>query len=288
MSVVRFSRRTASALTLLALLSLPGPAVAQEASLEPAQPSSAPSAAPAASSPDGSWNVVAFDPWGEGLVEPLPQSTLIISLLGERLLEGASGCGRFTGGWFLEDGAMSMSVSPTGFLGCSEAQTGEAIGLESAIAAVSGWRPSESGVELVDAAGVARVVLEREQVPDNSGAWSVIRYQRPNGKLAEATADDPMILELHSDGTLSGTSGCRLLEGVYVFEGANATIGPLETVGLPCEGDLGRAERRLLRALGEVAYWRRDDDTLRLFDAFDVLLVELMAVEAGPADEVGS
>ena len=42
-----------------------------------------------------------------------------------------------------------------------------------------------------------------------------------------------------------------------------------------------RAERQLLRALGEVIYWERTGDTLSLNDGFDELLVEPLVVREG-------
>jgi len=270
-----------------ALLLVPLSVSAQEGSPTPVvEPSPTPiaSAVPLATSPDGQWTVAAFDPWEAGLIEPRRGSELLLALLDDGRLEGQTGCGRFNGGWSLEDGWLRLGTAPTGFVDCGEKQTEEAIGLTAALDAVAGWAPTSSGIELLDANGATRLVLAREMLAEPTGAWSVTRYRRPNGRLVEAVPERPMRLELGADGSLAGSTGCRLLEGGYRRDGASVIIGPVETVGLPCEGDDRKAERQLLRALGEVVYWERDNGSLAFKDGFDELLVELVPEAASPED----
>ena len=271
-------RRAGFTMAVAAMLLAPtSPAMAQDPSAEPA---AGPTVAPSLpATPEGRWTVTSFDPWGEGTVEPLRPGELVMSLLADGQLEGTTGCGRYLGGWAFEAGVLRLGVSPTGHLGCAEAETGEAIAFEAALNSVSAWRPSASGLELLDANGGVRVALAAA-ASDPSGAWDVISYRRPNGRMTEPPADTPMWLDVRPGGQLDGSTGCRLLEGVYQRDGASLIIGPVETVGLPCEGETRRAERQLLRALGEVIYWKREGQTLSLSDGFDEVLVELTVREA--------
>lgn len=270
-------RRFAVAATMLALVALPVPALAQDTETSPVPATSAVEAGPA-----GTWQVVAFDPWGEGLIEPLPGSTMTVGLLGDGRLQGETGCGRYNGGWALDDEVLGLAISPTGYFGCGDAETEEAIGFSVAIDAVVGWSATDSGIELFDVAGTPRLVLQPVVVAEPTGAWTVARYRRPNGVMTEPLPGRPMSLELADVGVVSGSTGCRLLEGEYFRDGSTIIIGPVETVGLPCEGDDRKAERQLLRALGDVIYWVRSGDTLSLNDGFDELLVELVTA-ADPA-----
>ncbi len=88
---------------LVALLC--GPVVAQDASL-------APEASPtlAAESLEGAWDVLSFDAWGEGLVEPRVGTTLTAVFLPDGRLEGETGCGTYFGGYTLENGRLGMGV----------------------------------------------------------------------------------------------------------------------------------------------------------------------------------
>ena len=225
--------------------------------------------------------MVAYDAWEQGLAEPLPGSSLTLALLADGQLEGETACGRFDGGWFYEGEELFLGVAPSGNLGCGEQQLAEAIGLSTALGASTRWQAAGTGLELLDGTGATRVVLEALKIGDPAGEWSVARYRRPNGNLVEPLPDGPMSLTLVEDGSLEGSTGCRLLLGEYRYQGSGLTVGPLEAEGLPCEGDAARAERQFLRALGESVYWEQVDDALTLFDGFDEPVVELMrAAEA--------
>jgi len=224
-------------------------------------------AMPAVTSPEGAWVVAAFDAWEQGLVEPLPGSLLRISLLADGQLQGETACGRFTGGWTWAGDELFAGIAPTGFLGCADAQTGEATGLNTAIAAIVAWQPGDAGgIELLDGGGTTRVVLRPLMAGDPVGSWLVSRFRRPNGEWAEPVPDNAMDLTLYADGTLEGSTGCRFLFGRYTFDAGDITIGPFETEGLPCEDEVARAERRFIRALGETTTWERSESTLTLSD----------------------
>lgn len=262
--------------------------MAQDPTPEPsslAMPTDAP--APLVTSPDGAWVVVAYDAWEQGLAEPLPDSRLTLTLLADGQLEGETACGRFAGGWWRDGDELSMGVAPTGNLGCGEKKAAEAIGFSTALAASTRWQATDAGIELLDSTGATRVLLETLSLGDPTGDWNVSRYRRPNGKLVEPVPGSPMSLTLVDDGTIEGSSGCRLLLGEYRSQGAGITLGPLEVEGMPCEGDEARAERQLMRALGDVVYWEQDGDELTFLDGFDEPLVELVRViDPAAASEV--
>lgn len=270
------------------LLALPALAVAQDEPAQPsptAEPSPAAEPTPPASSappagPEGRWEVVALDGYGEGLAEPVEAGELTLWLLDDGLAEGTTGCGRFNAGWSLAEGHLSLGVAPTGHLGCSERKTAEAVAFSVALDSVAAWRPVDDGLELLDEAGRVRVVLAPVLALDPSGEWTVRSYARANGSLAEPAPDAPMAVVLETDGSISGSTGCRPFVGSYVREGQAITIGPVETVGAGCDQPRRRPERRLLAALGEAYHWQREGRVLTLLDAFDQPLLVLEA--AGP------
>ncbi|MEX1343694.1 MAG: META domain-containing protein, partial [Candidatus Limnocylindrales bacterium] len=268
-----------TAVLVLVLALAPAAAIAQEVSPEPS-PAPAESTPAVATSPMGAWLVTAFDAWQTGLTEPLPESVLRLSFLADGRLQGETACGRFNGGWSGEGRELFAGVAPTGFLGCADAQTGEAIGLSTALEAVVGWQADElGGLALLDASGATRLLLEPLQVGDPTGEWLVTRYRRANGEWAEPVPDRPMELRLQPDGLLEGSTGCRLLLGEYRFDAGDITIGPFDVEGLPCEGDVGRAERRLLRALGTVTTWEQGGDSLTLSDETQPVVELVRALE---------
>ncbi len=285
------SRRLAAFAAACMVASFAGVVVAQESSptLNPepipassVTPSLAPSVAPAEARPEGDWDVSVFDPWGGGFVEPRPDTTLTVSFLSEGRLEGETGCGTYFGGYLLDGGQIDMHVVSKGPDPCGVKRTEEAVAFSVALDAVASWQPALTGLELIDEGGAVRVVLEPALEEGISGDWIAERYTRANGKPAEPLPDSPITITFAGDGSVRGSTGCRLLEGLYASESDQILVAPIETVGLPCEGGERRQERRLLRILDEVVLWERTGASLVLSDGSAVPLLELRSTE--PAD----
>ena len=86
---------------------------------------------------------------------------------------------------------------------------------------------------------------------------------------------------LADDGSFTGDTGCRQLEGSYTVEADRIVIAPIVIVGLPCDGQdlrpLQRQDRRLLALLDEAVAWRRSGETLTLADGAGSAILELRA-----------
>jgi heat shock protein HslJ len=274
--LVVISRRLFAATITSAIVLYPGASLAQDESAEPPPTAEPSAAAEQITTPVGDWTVTALDPWEQGMAEPLPGSALTLTLLEDGQLEGETACGRFTGGWSSDGAELFMGVAPTGNLGCGEQERAEAVGLSTALGAVTSWHATDGAIELRDALGTTRVVLGPLSLGDPTGEWSVVRFRRPNGEPREPQSDGPMSLVLAASGAVDGSSGCRALVGEYSLDGTGLTLGPLEVLGAVCEQPLARAERQLLQALGAVVYWRQAEDSLVLLDGFDEPVVELV------------
>ncbi len=148
-----------------------------------------------------------------------------------------------------------------------------------AVEAVTGWRPAAGGVQLLDEGGRVRLVLARADEMGLPGSWLAVRYVRANGELIEPLADFPIRITFDADGSLSGTSGCRLLEGRFTSERDQVVLAPVDVVGLPCEGDVRSQERRLLRIFEQVIFWQRDGFGLVLADGDGTPLLELRRMD---------
>ena len=239
----------------------------------------------------GVWNVLAFDAWNDGLVEPRAGTTLTAVFLTDGRLEGSTGCGTYVGGYSLDGERLGMGIISKGPDPCDVQTTEEAVEYSVALEAVASWRPAADGAdgadgaELLDEAGAVRVVLARSGDADVSGDWTATRYARANGKSAEPLADQPIFVTFGEDGRLGGSTGCRLLGGLYSSQADQVVIAPVETAGLPCEGDVKAQERRLLRIFEQVVFWQRQGERLVLADASGAPLLELVAVEGSPEAE---
>jgi heat shock protein HslJ len=273
-------RRLSLVVSACLVLAVAGPAAAQDGAAGPS-----PSAVPVEISPSGSWEVLAFDAWGDGLVAPRPDTRLTLSLLAGGRLEGLTGCGGYFGGYSVDGEFIGLGIISKGFDECGPRKTEEAVAFSVALEAVSGWRPSAdgAGLELVDDRGQVRLSARRDPDGDFTGDWLVTEYARANGELTTPLADRPMRLTLAPDGGASGSTGCRFFDGEYRRDGERVVIGPIEPIGPACDGPERRPARRFLAAMGEVAYWQRESDTLTLSDAFREPLIVARAVVPTPA-----
>jgi heat shock protein HslJ len=243
------------------------------------------SAAPLDVRPEGTWVATAYDTWGEGLVAPLRGSTLTVSLLSAGRLEGETGCGTYLGGYSVDGQAIRLGIISPGSGRCRERLEGEAFGFTQALAAVTGWAPGGRGLQLLDEEGRVRVSLERPLEASPAGAWLVERLARTRGELGPLLDGSQGSLVLADDGSFTGDTGCRQLEGRYTLEADRIVIAPIVVVGLPCDGQdlrpLQRQDRRLLALLDEAVAWRRSGETLTLADGAGSVILELRTWSSG-------
>lgn len=222
------------------------------------------------------WEVAAFDPWGEGLIGPRADTRLTVTLLDAGRLEGETGCGTYFGVYSVEGDQIALTVVTKGPDPCSVAVNEEAVAFSVALEAVTRWQPADGGLQLLDAGGDVRLDLRRGEDSGVVGEWLADRYWPPNGRPIEPMPQRPIEIRFAPDGSISGSNGCRLLEGFYQAE-TDQVIIAVDTVGLPCEGEVLRQERRLLRAIDAVVLWQREGDRLLLTDGFGEPLLELRA-----------
>jgi heat shock protein HslJ len=288
------SRRAAFVIGLLVAIVLPpaGSATAQSPVPEltsgpesAAMPSAAP---PVAVRPEGTWVVTGFDAFGEGLREPRAGSTLTVSLLPAGRLEGETACGTYVGGYTVEGEHIRLAVLSRGVGPCGRRAQDEAFDLTQALGLATNWAPSATGLELRDDSGVVRVrlVAPGAAAADLVGEWSVEAMAARSGELVAPIEGTTVSISFSSEGQATGSTGCRTLEAHYSLEADRLVIAPISAVGLPCEGDLRRQDRRLLDLLDEVVEWRRDGERLALVSGPGDVLLEASAVlpSATPAE----
>ncbi len=233
----------------------------------------------------GTWVATAYDTWGEGPVAPLRGSTLTVSLLSAGRLEGQTACGPFLGGYSVDGQAIRLGIISSGSGSCRQRLDDEAFGFTQALAAVTGWAQGPTGLQLLDDEGRVRVSLERPLEGSPAGAWLVERLARTGGELGPILGGSEVSLVLADDGSFTGDTGCRQLEGSYTVEADRIVIAPIVVVGLPCDGPdlrpLQRQDRRLLALLDEAVAWRRSGATLTLADGAGSAILELRSSSGG-------
>jgi heat shock protein HslJ len=254
------------------------PSVLNEPSLGPA------SDTPTVATPEGTWVVRGFDAIGEGLRAPLRGSTLTVSLLPDGRLEGETACGTYVGGYTLDGEEIRIAVLSRGVEPCSRREEDQAFELTQALGLATTWAPSAAGLDLVDDNGLVRVRLVSPDAAaaDLAGTWFVEGLASRAGALVAPAEGTTASIAFGPEGEATGSTGCRAFQAGYTVEADRLVIAPISAIGLPCEGDLRRQDRRVLALLDEVVVWRRDGDRLTLADGSGGALFDAVASPAAP------
>jgi heat shock protein HslJ len=210
-----------------------------------------------------------------------------VSLLPAGRLEGETACGTYVGGYTVDGARIRLGVISRGVGPCGRRAEDEAFDLTQALGLATTWAASATGLDLLDDAGTVRVAL----VPPGAaaagltGGWLVERLAGRAGDLVVPLEGRAVSISFGPDGRATGSTGCRDFEAGYTVEADRVVIAPIAALGLPCEADLRRQDRRVLGLLDEVVEWRRDGDRLILTGGSGDVLLEatLLASPMAPS-----
>lgn len=93
------------------------------------------------------------------------------------------------------------------------------------------------------------------------------------GDVASQPAGDPAILELRSDGTFSGSTGCRTFTGRWIEFGAQIQAPELRMGETECVAGLGEQDSHVVSVIGDGFVPSIEGDLLTLLDPGGVGLV---------------
>ena len=93
------------------------------------------------------------------------------------------------------------------------------------------------------------------------------------GDVASPPGGEPATLELRSDGTLSGSTGCRTFTGRWVEAGAQVQATELRMGETECPADLAQQDSHVVSVIGDGFVSSIEDDLLTLLDPGGVGLV---------------
>jgi heat shock protein HslJ len=105
--------------------------------------------------------------------------------------------------------------------------------------------------------------------------WRLVRLKGQEIPVLKAGME-PAYLRLTDEKRVGGSSGCNRIAGEYRQTGNRIEFSPLISTRRACL--FGMAEEdAFLKALERARIWKRQGDTLRLYDANDELLMEMKA-----------
>ena len=151
---------------------------------------------------------------------------------------GRSACNSYSGDYVVSGDRIDFSELIQTDMGCmpAEIMESERVYLEG-LTRVDGFSMGEGGLSL-DGEGVELVFAPLPPVPDSGLTATVwVLDGLVQGDSVSSVAGDRATLEMFSDGSLLGSTGCRSLSGDYVLTGTAVSVSGLEADGA-CPSEL--------------------------------------------------
>jgi heat shock protein HslJ len=201
-----------------------------------------------ANSVEGSWQLTSGTVDGEDipLVETHP---ITIDFDGDQV-QGTASCNHYGGTFELSGSSVSFDDLAMTEMACfpqetmdAEALYGRALGLVTTVQVDEGLILSGPGVEL-DFTSLSPV----PEAELTNTVW--VLHGLIHGDTVSSTSGDRATLEFFTDGSMIGDTGCRLLTGHYVVQGAEVLLTDLTAEG-DCDPELADQDSQVVSVLGD-------------------------------------
>jgi heat shock protein HslJ len=190
---------------------------------------------------------------------------------------GTSACNSYSGEYVVSDDRISFSDLTHTEMGCvpAEIMESERVYLEG-LARVDRFSTGEGDLNL-SGEGVELVFVPLPPVPDAGLTATVwVLDGLVQGDSMSSVAGDRATLEMFSDGSLLGSTGCRSLNGSYVVTGTGVSVSGLEAEG-NCPSELTDQDALVVTVLSDGFTAEVQGNTLTLSTTGGLGLVYLAA-----------
>lgn len=225
-----------------------------------------PTTDPGDGDPQGSWQLVEGSVNGQA-VPILDEYRITLTLEGSRI-SGTAACNSYGGVLSVEGGRLRIEDLAQTAMACldEEAMTAEAIYMSGLGAADSIGLDGEE--LLIQGPGVELRFVELAPPPTAELVDTVWTLETlVMGDVASSVAGDPATLELRSDGTIHGSTGCREFDGTWLEQGDEIVTPTLATDDRACPAELQAADAHVLAVIGDGFRATVDGGQLTLTDA---------------------
>lgn len=238
--------------------------------------SAPPSASPSGNlDVEGSWRLVSGRS-DAGDVPILDDHPITLTITGTEA-SGTAACNHYGGRFVVRDGRLAIDELGMTAMGCeapvaaAEAAYIEALGMVSAI--------GRDGDDLVLRGDAVELRFEPLPAPPTAdlvdSVWVLDTVFA--GDVASAPMGDRATLELRSDGTFSGATGCRTFDGQWVVNGEQILATSMSMNELECPADLAGQDSHVVSVIGDGFVPTIEGDLLTLTDPGGVGLVYRVA-----------
>ena len=219
----------------------------------------------------------------DGQLHTVPSDIEATATFAKGSVSGSGGCNRYTAGYAVDDGKLTIGSAAATMMACPEPQTAVEQPFMAALAVATTYRIEDGQLNLLDVQG-QKIATFKVQPPAalNGVTWQATVYNNGRGGAVSLLDDSTITAIFGVDGVLSGSAGCNQYRAAYVAEGSSITIqAPAATRKIcPAPDGVMQQESEYLKALTTAATYTIQGQRLELRTADDAL-VALFQVGGG-------
>ncbi len=226
------------------------------------------SAAPAADLSGTSWNLTSYAGADGAAVAAVTGNALAsLTFAADGSYAGSTGCNRIAGTYTQDGSTLTIESGPMTKMACTGPVVEQEAAIVAALPQVASFTSGEALV-LLSAEG-AELLTYAPGIAGLAGtSWQATGINNGKEAVVAQAGTEKATIAFADDGTVSGSGGCNTFAGGYTTTDPDGlTFGPLASTQMACEEAAMQIEQEYLAALGNVATYQLEGNTLTLRDA---------------------
>lgn len=221
--------------------------------------------------PQGSWELTSGQ--ADGAAIPIVDDHPITLTIEGSEIGGTSACNHYGGRLTITGGRLEISDLGMTMMGCEEPVMAAEAAYTAALAAVESI--GGDGDQLVLSGPNVELRFAALAPPPTAELVDTVWRLETLfvGDVASSTMGEPATLELRSDGTFSGSTGCRSFNGEWLEQGEQIVAPSFAMDETECPADLGQQDDHVVSVIGDGFVPSVEGDLLTLVDPGGVGLV---------------
>lgn len=211
----------------------------------------------------------------DGQLHAVPASIEATATFAEGAVSGSGGCNRYTAGYTVDDGKLSIERGASTMMACPEPQATVEKAFMAALEATKIYRIEDGQLAWLNAEGREIATFKPlEPAALTDVTWRATVYNNGRGAAVSLIDGSEITATFGTDGVLSGSAGCNRYHAAYVVEGASITIQAPASTRMACSEPEGvmQQEQEYLNALSTAANYAIQGDRLELRTAEGALV----------------
>lgn len=216
----------------------------------------------------------------DGQLHAVPASIEATAIFADGSVSGRGGCNRYTAGYTVDGGKLTIGLAAATMMACPEPQTAVEQPFMAALAVATAYRIEDGQLNLLDAQGQKIATFQAQSAAAlNDVAWQATVYNNGRGGAVSLLDGTQITAIFGADGVLSGSAGCNQYRAAYVAQGSSITIQAPAATRKTCSDPEGvmQQESEYLNALTTAATYAIQGQQLELRTAEDALVALFQA-----------